>query len=165
MTAPTPSMNIIEPALLNHQTRRAMRPLLFLLLLLSVRVCAAEVKTAHVVGSVAGIQIARPPYQEFVEVLVRVHGPSELSGATLVLITDTRDRGRVRHDLPLGRLYDITLPERTVADLKKQREHQERFERSVDQGTPPEMISDLVPLAQIRLADLPSPLAPFPLKP
>jgi hypothetical protein len=142
-----------------------MKALLVLILLFSVSVAAAAEKTTRVVGSVSDILIARPPHLEFVEIFLRIHSPSDLSGTTLVLITNTRDRGRVRSQMPLGSLYEVTLPESTCVDLKRQREHQERFEKSVDQGTPPEIISDAVELTQIRLADLPVPLAPFPLKP
>ena len=142
-----------------------MRFALLVLTLSAASLVAAPEKTTRVVGSVSDILIARLPHQEFVEVLLRIHSPSELSGATLVLITDTRDRGRTRKQMPLGSLYLVTLPDTTIVDLKKQREHQEYIEKSVDQGTPPEIISDMVTLTQVQLTDLPAPVTPFPLKP
>lgn len=139
-----------------------MRPL-FLGLVLVLFVCKTHAAGAstQVIASVADITIGRPLEPRFVEVFMRIHSPSTLSGATLVLVTNTFDRSVIRSQMPKGTLYKIVLPESVILDLKKQRDEQESIDRGVDHGTLPEVNSRFVALTQVRIADLSVSMAPL----
>ena len=112
----------------------------------------------RVVAIVVDIENRRPPpYHDFVTVLLTINSPAELTGSQFILVTKSQERRAVRSQFPLASLRSLALPQSVVAALIEQRSGRENIERRVDSGIERKVISDLIMIPELNIADLPAP--------
>lgn len=132
-----------------------------LLLLLSLPRSVHAEEAVRVIVSVEKIENPDAKKEGSVTVLLRLHFPKEIAGTSFLIVTKSRDRASVRSSLPLASLQRASLPHSLFEELLKQRKSIDRWETTVDGGIDPEMISEVVALPMLSIAELASSLSAF----
>lgn len=108
----------------------------------------------RVVASVTRIAALDPQKSSSapVGIWMTIHVPHRLRGLGVLITTESRDRAKIRENLPIGSLQILELPEKTMKELEDQVPAKASIEETLDGGIFP--VSQLVWPPSVRITDL-----------
>lgn len=89
-----------------------------------------------------------------VTISMTVHSPSRFGGLTLIMVTDSKDREKIRASFPSGSLQILELPAKTFKELEEQVAAHTSVEKTLDSGIDPARTSQTWMIPTVNLVDL-----------
>ena len=116
---------------------------------------AGEPRKEEIVASVTTVVHPKNAIADTVTLTMTVHTPSDLGGFQFQIVTESKERAKVRAEFPVGSLQTLVLPTKISEELKKQIKAHASVEKTLDRGIDPMMISQVFLLPAVSILELP----------
>jgi hypothetical protein len=109
-----------------------------------------------IVASVTKVVHPKNAIADTVTLWMTIHAPSRFGGFTFMVVTESRDRARIRADFPAGSLQTLELPAKTIMELEAQIDAEISVQKTLDTGIDPMKISQAYVVPSVKIGELPT---------
>ncbi len=108
-----------------------------------------------IVALVTRIDAPQKGRADAVTLWMTIHAPNRFRGFQFMVVTESKDRPKIRAEFPIGSLQTMELPDKTIKEFEAETEARISVEKQLDSGIDPMMISQLFRVPSVKFAELP----------